>query len=300
MSLDDIWNEETEEKAVSEESPEPPKNSESESVPIPEKEDESKEVVEQETPAPSKVEDADDWFSPAVDESTVDEPVVDEPTDEESAEVKSAEDQPIEEEPVKKKVDEESPGDEAEVAETPEAGATTEVEDEWFVPAPEEPISEEVPSEVSKDVGAFVGVEAAPIVCQAVSAEVMKEQMRQFQRLKAGLLDSSDIVTIKNRPFIKRSGWRKMGLAFNLSDDIVKEIRDDFEGGFRWRMWVKVTAPNGRSVIGVGGCSSEERDFAHLEHDVYSICHTRAKNRALSDMIGSGQVSWEELRSFDS
>ena len=146
-----------------------------------------------------------------------------------------------------------------------------------------------------------ISVEASPIVVPAVTAEVMRESMRLFQRLKAGLLDKhKDIATIQNKPYVKRSGWRKLALAFNISDEIIKEEKDEIGDGFLWRIWVKAWAPNGRSVVGIGACSSEERDFAHLQHDVYATAHTRAKNRALSDLIGSGEVSWEELRGFDS
>lgn len=363
MSVEDVWNEETEEKSVSEESPEPSKEVEVDGDSVPAGEEETKEVVEEEAPAPSKEEDATDWFGDPVEKPIAEHPV------EESVEKKASEtpvaetieaetpeadtpvaavtpttvddEHPHEKEPVKEKADVESPAEEkpttAVLAETdawftpavekpigekpiddqtidesvkekvdedspvedsPAAETLSEVNDDWFIPA-EDQSTAETPPEVSTDAIVPMSIEASPIVCQAVSAEAMKAQMRQFQSLKAGLLDTSDVVTIKNRPFIKRSGWRKMGLAFNLSDDIIKEVRNDFEGGFRWRMWVKVTAPNGRSVVGVGGCSSEERDFAHLEHDVYSICHTRAKNRALSDMIGSGEVSFEELRGMN-
>lgn len=281
MSLEDIFDEfdgKKEDKTVPEEAIDTSKELEGKGDSVTEEDDKSKEEVEEEDPTPSKEEDDDDWFAPAVDEPTGEEPTKDRPAD----------DQPVEEESVEEKT-EEPPA-----AETPD-----DVGEEWFVPATEEQAPAEIPTKVSVDIGTLVGVEASPIVCQAVTAEEMKAQMQQFQNLKASLLDkNTDIATIQNKPYIKRSGWRKMGLAFNLSDEIVKEVRDEIDGGFLWRIWVRVWAPNGRSVVGIGGCCSDERDFAHLEHDVYATAHTRAKNRALSDMIGSGEVSWEELRGF--
>ena len=150
--------------------------------------------------------------------------------------------------------------------------------------------------------GATVTAMPSTIVSPAISPEAMRAQMKLFQRMKASLLDKGpqgDIATIQGNPYIKRSGWRKFALVFNISDEIIKEERDVHGDGFTWRIWVKTWAPNGRSVVGIGACSSEERDFAHTRHDVYATAHTRAKNRALSDLIGSGEVSWEELRGFD-
>ena len=59
-------------------------------------------------------------------------------------------------------------------------------------------------------------------------------------------------------------------------------------------MWVRVRAPNGRETVGVASASSDERKFSHPEHDVYALCHTRAKNRGFSDILGLGEVSAEE------
>lgn len=313
MSIEDIFNEfdeeKKEDKTVPEKPLEPSKEAEGASIP-----DESKEEAKEKAPTPLKEEDADDWFESAEEAPAGDKPEEDQPIKEEAASEIPAEEtpasealaeavddwfEPAEEEPASDKIAEDKPVEEEAAGETPAAEATTEVDD-WFAPVPEEQAPTEISSKVSADMSALVGVKTSPIVVPAVSAAVMRESMKQFQNLKAGLLDKNkDVATIQNKPYIKRSGWRKLGLAFNLSDEIVKEVRDEIEGGFLWRIWVRVWAPNGRSVLGVGACASVERDFAHLQHDVYATAHTRAKNRALSDMIGSGEVSWEELRGFD-
>lgn len=134
------------------------------------------------------------------------------------------------------------------------------------------------------------------IVQVCVSPDEIVRHMRRFQELKAKLLSREDVVTIQGKPCIKRSGWRKFALAFNLSDEINNAVKEALENdNYVWRIWVKCTAPNGRVSYGVGSCSTKERDFAHQEHDVYAIAHTRAKNRAISDLIGSGEVSAEEM-----
>ena len=136
------------------------------------------------------------------------------------------------------------------------------------------------------------------IVRPAVPIDEIAAHMQLFQQLKVKLLSRDDVVIIKEKPFIKRSGWRKFALAFNISDEIANAEREDLgEGEYVWRIWVKCTAPNGRTSFGVGSCSTREREsFAHEEHDVYAIAHTRAKNRAISDLIGSGEVSAEEIQ----
>jgi len=147
---------------------------------------------------------------------------------------------------------------------------------------------------VEKDI---VPVESSPIVVPAITPEKMVEQMDLFQKLKAQLLDpKTDVVDIKGKPYVKRSGWRKLALAFNISDEVLSTEKEEVEGGYVWRIQVRAWAPNGRSAVGIGACSSTEREFAHPDHDIYAIAHTRAKNRAISDLIGSGEVSAEELR----
>jgi hypothetical protein len=56
----------------------------------------------------------------------------------------------------------------------------------------------------------------------------------------------------------------------------------------------------GRTEIGEAVCSESERrsgrdSFAHADHDIPSTAFTRAKNRAISRCIGTGEVSAEEV-----
>lgn len=132
-----------------------------------------------------------------------------------------------------------------------------------------------------------------------------------YQELTKALLDESDY---QDTQFKKKSAWRKYATAFNLSDEIIKEeeIREpDTQQIITSKVWVKCTAPNGRSTVGVGICSIYDKitnkdmsqpsnfilrqRFSNAEHDIPSTAHTRAKNRAISDMIGAGEVSAEEM-----
>jgi hypothetical protein len=130
-----------------------------------------------------------------------------------------------------------------------------------------------------------------------VTPEKAAAQWQLFEALKAKLLGIEDYQSIAGRRYIKRSGFRKIAVYFGISDRIIKEERTEREddGSFFWRIEVEAFAPNGRSCVGVGACDSRERKFAHIEHDVYATAHTRAKSRAISDLVAGGAVSAEEV-----
>ena len=99
------------------------------------------------------------------------------------------------------------------------------------------------------------------------------------------------------RDFPKKSAWRKLARFYNVSSEIVEKERvDREEGSWVWHYTVKAVAPNGQSQMGIGNCDSKEvNNDRRREHDTESTAHTRAKNRAISDLIGFGQVSAEEV-----
>ena len=132
----------------------------------------------------------------------------------------------------------------------------------------------------------------------AMSPGVAKAAMQTYQRICREMLEPSDYAEIQGKKYKKRSAYRKLARAFGISDEITKEEREDLEkGGFVWRIHVRAKTSSGREVIGIGACSSSERAFVHVDHDIYAIAHTRAKNRAISDLLGSGEVSAEEIES---
>jgi len=99
------------------------------------------------------------------------------------------------------------------------------------------------------------------------------------------------------RDFPRKSAWRKLAKFYNISTSIIDDKREDREdGSWIWRYKVKAVAPNGQSQMGIGSCDSKEvQNDRRREHDTESTAHTRAKNRAISDLIGFGQVSAEEV-----
>jgi len=121
-----------------------------------------------------------------------------------------------------------------------------------------------------------------------------------FDDLKAQLLRKSDIVTIKTkegpRTYIKKSGWRILAAAFNISDVIESKehIVAPATGIETWIFVVRATTPGGRSATGIASCASNERAGMRAS-DVMATAHTRAKNRAISDLIAAGEISAEEV-----
>lgn len=148
----------------------------------------------------------------------------------------------------------------------------------------------------SKNVPAIHENKESKLMCLMGTTEAIVQHFKDFEELKKKLLSPSDIARIQGKPFTCKSGFRKYATAFGISDEITEKTREMRNGEFIWRFKVKATAPNGRYSEGVGACSSKERSFAHVEHDVYSTAHTRAKNRAISDLIGTGEISAEEIK----
>jgi hypothetical protein len=175
--------------------------------------------------------------------------------------------------------------------------------------------AEETPSEAQPAPLAAHGAALAPRppaereVLMPLDPERVVEGMRQYQRLLRDLLEPSDWQTEdKNgnpleRPFLKKSGWRKIARAFNLSFERVDSRVEREQDGtpVRAEVWIRAVAPNGQFGDGDGYCSADEVRFKSrrgrqkLENDLRSTATTRAKNRATADLVGMGEVSAEEI-----
>jgi hypothetical protein len=140
-------------------------------------------------------------------------------------------------------------------------------------------------------------------------AEHVVEGMRAYQKLLKELLEPSDWQTHDEdgnrlpQPFLKKCGWRKIARAFNLSFERVhsRVERDEDGAPVRAEVWIRAVAPNGQYGDGDGYCSADEGRFRSwrgrqkLENDLRATATTRAKNRAIADLVGMGEVSAEEI-----
>jgi hypothetical protein len=128
-----------------------------------------------------------------------------------------------------------------------------------------------------------------------------KHAMELYQQGVHSLLADDDWQTFQSKGethrFLKRSGWRKIALWFNLSLETVSIHidRDKTDRPLRARVIARATAPNGRYCDGEGGASPSDTFGQKPEHDLAATASTRATNRAISNLVGLGAVSAEEL-----
>ena len=107
------------------------------------------------------------------------------------------------------------------------------------------------------------------------------------------------------RDFPKKSAFRKLALFYGVSTELVSSARTDRpDSSFTWGYIIKASVTNKegktRFTTGEGTCDSKEMSRGEygnvrVEHDTRATAWTRAVNRAVSDLIGFGQVSAEEM-----
>lgn len=153
------------------------------------------------------------------------------------------------------------------------------------------------------------------IVMPAVDGLGAIEAWNAYQDLKNKILDPKvDIQTIKGQEFKKKSYWRKVATFFNLTIETREERHEMVGRTMVWHFTVRAIAPNGRYIEGIGSCDVYEkatlRDGEYKMpgknggwypatpnslHNTRSTAYTRAFNRAVSDLVGGGEVSAEEV-----
>ncbi|KKN59206.1 hypothetical protein LCGC14_0544330 [marine sediment metagenome] len=134
------------------------------------------------------------------------------------------------------------------------------------------------------------------IVMPAVTAEKAVEAFNAYQELANKIIRPEDIQKISGKDFKKKSFWRKCQRFFNLSLEKLEEKREEYGGhGFTYHFTYRATAPNGAFMDGCGSCSSDEKDLLKTEHNTRAIAETRAKNRAIADLVAFGECSAEEI-----
>lgn len=154
---------------------------------------------------------------------------------------------------------------------------------------------------------AVMSAELSPVataVMMPFDAEEVSGAMSAYQEVVRATLDATDW---QGKPgtrgaFVKKSGWRKIAKAFGLSVTRVDDGVERDDEGNPLRAWAiyRAAHSNGQTQDGDGYCSVDESRFAQvkgrqkLENDLRATATTRAKNRAISDLVGMGEVSAEE------
>lgn len=152
-------------------------------------------------------------------------------------------------------------------------------------------------TEKKKETTDLVPVKEMALV-SPVALESVLASFRAFERMKKELLTDADWMRIGDREFILKSGWLKIALAYNLS---LKKMEERIERNGDVTVWNytyrAIFLPSGRFADADGSASSDERKFSKMPHDCRALAQTRACNRAIANLVGGGQVSFEEMDS---
>lgn len=112
------------------------------------------------------------------------------------------------------------------------------------------------------------------------------------------------IMSLDGKPFRKKGYWRALSTAFGLTVEPIEERRevhgtlDDGSDNYVYVVTYRATTQTGRAATGDGACAAAEKQRGRMkasEHNVRSHAHTRAYNRSVSNLVGFGEVSAEEV-----
>jgi hypothetical protein len=147
-------------------------------------------------------------------------------------------------------------------------------------------------------------VKASPL--PAFNGAQMTRGLAGYRDLQAALDKAmpDQIIKLDGKPFRKKGYWRAVAVAFNLSVELVEERREVFgllpSGGdnYAYLVTYRAATTTARCETGDGACTAAEKSVGKMrasEHNVRSHAHTRAFNRAVSNLVGFGEVSAEEV-----
>ncbi len=106
--------------------------------------------------------------------------------------------------------------------------------------------------------------------------------------------------------YIRKSGWRKLAMVFGINLRVVGMDRENHRDGhgtyYLWNARVRAEHPaSGKYAEGIGVANSRDQFFTRGgkrpadEKDIKLKAQTVGMNRAISDLIGGGQMSAEEV-----
>ncbi len=130
---------------------------------------------------------------------------------------------------------------------------------------------------------------------EPVALEKVVAAFRAFEKMKKNILTEADWQRIGTKARMMKSGALKMALSCNLSLE-KREERVEKDGDVVvYHYTYRAIAPSGRFADADGSASSEEKNFAHWPHDCRTLAQTRACNRAIMNITGGGEVTFEEM-----
>ena len=167
------------------------------------------------------------------------------------------------------------------------------------------------------------------IIVPALSGAEALQVWGQYQDVIQKVCTDEDYQVIGTEKFRKKSGWRKIATFFNLSTEIVEERKEMIGDNTVYHFTVKALHKNGRFAVGTGSCDAYEKavlkdgkykskgnvikwgkrpngksyplEWEWIDavpnsiHNIRTTAETRATNRAISNLVGGGEVSAEEV-----
>lgn len=170
-----------------------------------------------------------------------------------------------------------------------------------------EVVDAEAPAAPPVESTAMVRRQRRSEVMHPLAVDELVQSFSQYQEMLPRLLDGDDYQAADGKRFVKKSGWRKIATAFDLDVILVADEveRDEDGNAVRAKVIARAIAPSGRTMDGDGYCAIDEKRFANpkartkVENDLRATATTRAKNRAIADLVGMGAVSAEEISDSD-
>ena len=142
-------------------------------------------------------------------------------------------------------------------------------------------------------------------VMPVVSGPEFAESFKAYKALQQAIDQSmpEEIMDIQGKPYRKKGYWKALRAAFNLTVECIHDERveialEDGSMDWGWHVRYRASTPSGSFVDGDGSCFASEKSRGALrstEHNVRAHAHTRASNRAISSLVGFGEVSDEEM-----
>jgi len=159
-----------------------------------------------------------------------------------------------------------------------------------------------------KEVHELEVTERSGFIRPLVSADDAVAQFNEYQQLKKKLRGDGDFISFTDRQGNRKEHptkqWRsKLTRFFGIAIDVVnEEMKLLPDNSFVVNIQVRATAPNGMSMLGDGSCWSKIKTdtdrhgkAVDIYHNTRSHAYTRAKNRAVLELVGFGEVSAEEI-----
>jgi len=144
---------------------------------------------------------------------------------------------------------------------------------------------------------------------QVIDLDGVKQMMAAFSRFKREVLEPGDYWVDrkdKTKLHVRKPGWEKYATALHVSSDYSEERSEviKFKGQeiLVFHFKGRAIANDGRYTERSGSASSDEgKPWAETVHGIRSMAQTRAVLRAISALVGGGELTAEEIdtKSFD-